>query len=58
MIVRADSAYFNHDVVAAAARGGAKVSITARMNPAVLRTRAISAIEESAWVPVRYPNAI
>jgi len=56
VIVRADSAYFNHDVVAAARRGGAKVSITARMNPAVLR--AIASIEESAWVPIHYPNAI
>ena len=56
VIVRADSAYFNHDVVAAARRGGAKVSITARMNPAVLR--AIAGIKESAWTPIHYPNAI
>ncbi|MEP6651031.1 MAG: IS1380 family transposase [Lapillicoccus sp.] len=56
VMVRADSAYFSHDVVAAAHRGGAKVSITAPMNPAVLR--AISAIEESAWTPIQYPNAI
>jgi len=56
VIVRADSAYLNHDVAAAASRGGAKVSITARMNPAVLRAN--SAIEESAWTPIRYPNAI
>jgi len=32
VILRADSAYFSHDVVAAARRGGANVSITARMN--------------------------
>jgi len=56
VIVRADSAYFNHDVVAAARRGGARVSITARMNPAVLR--AIAGIKESAWTPIHYPNAI
>ena len=31
--VRADSAYFQHDAVAAARRGGAHFSITARMNP-------------------------
>jgi len=44
-------------VVAAARRAGAKVSITARMNPAVLR--AISAIDdETAWIPIQYPNAI
>jgi len=48
--VRADSAYYGHDVIAAARRGGARFSITARMNPTVLK--AISGIEESAWVPI------
>ncbi len=33
--VRADSAFYNHRVVAAARRGGARFSITARMDPAV-----------------------
>ncbi len=56
VILRADSAYYNHDVVAAAARGGAKVSITARMNPAVVR--AISTITDSAWTPIQYPNPL
>jgi len=54
--VRADSAYYGHDVVAAARRGGARFSITARMNPTVVK--AISGIAESAWVPIHYPNAI
>jgi hypothetical protein len=54
--VRADSAYYTHDVVAAARRGGARFSITIRMNPAVVT--AISGIKESAWTPIRYPNAI
>ena len=54
--VRADSAYYTHDVIAAARRGGARFSVTARMNPAV--TTAISAIPESAWTPIHYPNAI
>ena len=54
--VRADSAYYGHDVIAAARRGGARFSITARMNHTVLK--AISDIEESAWVPTHYPNAI
>jgi hypothetical protein len=54
--VRADSAYYGHDVVAAARRGGARFSITARMNPTVLK--AISGIPESAWTPIHYPNAI
>ena len=54
--VRADSAYFGHDVAAAARRGGARFSITVRMNPTVVK--AISSIKESAWVPIHYPNAI
>jgi hypothetical protein len=54
--VRADSAYYGHDVIAAARRGGARFSITARMNRTVLT--AISGIKESAWVPIHYPNAI
>jgi hypothetical protein len=54
--VRADSAYYGHDVVAAARRGGARFSVTVRMNRSVVK--AISGIEESAWVPIHYPNAI
>ena len=49
VIVRADSAYYNHDVIA-------RFSITARMDPAV--RRAIATIEESAWTPIHYPNAV
>jgi hypothetical protein len=56
VIVRADSAYYVRDVIAAARRGGAKFSITARMNAAVLK--AISSIPEDGWTPIRYPNAI
>ncbi len=54
--VRADSAYYTHDVVAAARRSGARFSVTTRMNPTVLT--AISSISESAWTPIHYPNAI
>ena len=54
--VRADSAYYNRDVVAAAHTTGAHFSITARMDPAV--TAAISRIPEDAWTPIQYPNAI
>lgn len=56
IIVRADSAYFRHDVVAAAHAGGAKFSVTARLNKAA--TRAIAGIDEQAWTPIRYPNAV
>ncbi len=54
--VRADSAYYGHDIIAAARRGGARFSITARMNRTVLT--AICGIAESAWTPIHYLNAI
>src|SRR5450830_1239424 len=54
--VRADSAYYNHDVIAAARTGGARFSITARMDPAV--SRAITQIPDTAWVGIKYPHAI
>jgi hypothetical protein len=56
VVLRADSAFYSADVINAARRGGARFSITARHDPAVLR--AIAAIPETAWVPIRYPNAI
>ena len=56
VLLRADSAFFSHDVLAAARRAGARFSVTARMNPAVVA--AISRIDETAWTPIRYPNAI
>jgi len=42
--------------VAAARTGGARFSITARMDPAV--TRAITQIPDDAWVGIKYPHAI
>jgi hypothetical protein len=54
--VRSDSAYYNHDVIAAARTGGARFSITACMDPAV--TRAITQIPDTAWVGIKYPHAI
>ncbi|RPF26231.1 IS1380 family transposase [Georgenia muralis] len=54
--VRADSAYYTHAVVAAASRGGARFSVTARMDPAVVA--AISRIPETDWVGIKYPAAI
>jgi hypothetical protein len=56
VIVRADSAYFNHDTIAAIIQRGAKFSITARLNSAVTRT--IATIDEQAWTAIRYPHAI
>ena len=56
VLVRADSAYYGHELVAAARTAGARFSVTARMNPAV--TRAIATIPDTSWVPIRYPHAI
>jgi hypothetical protein len=56
VIVRADSAFYTHDIVNACRRAGARFSVTARMSATV--TSAIAAIEETAWTPIRYPNAI
>ena len=56
VLLRADSAFYGHAVVAAAHRAGAKVSITARMDPAV--KRAISAIADDAWTTIQYTDAI
>jgi hypothetical protein len=56
VIVRADSAFYAAEVVAAIHRGGAYFSITARKDLAV--QTAIASISEDAWTPIRYPNAI
>ena len=56
LIFRADSAFFNHDVIAAARRGGAHFSVTARQDRSVVK--AIGKIDEAAWTPIRYPKAI
>ena len=56
LVVRADSAYYGYDVVAAARRAKACFSVTTRMTSAV--QSAISRIPDSAWTAIRYPNAI
>jgi hypothetical protein len=56
VIVRADSAFYGYDIVAAARRAGARFSLTARLTPTVIR--AITSIDEQAWVAIRYPHAI
>lgn len=56
VLLRADSAFYGHAVVAAAHRAGAEVSITARMDPAVKRT--IATIAENAWTTIQYTDAI
>ena len=56
VILRADSAYFNRDTIHAAIRSGARFSITAKMNPAVVK--AIAGIDEDAWTTIKYTDAI
>jgi len=56
MVVRADSAFYTRHVVAAALGLGAHFSITVKMNSSI--RAAISGIEETAWMAIRYPNAI
>ena len=54
--VRADSAYYQHKVVAAARAAGARFSITARTNPQI--TKAIAGIDDQAWTAIKYPQAV
>jgi hypothetical protein len=56
VLLRADSAYYAHSVAVAAARAGARVSLTVRMDPAV--KKAIAAIPADAWEKIKYTNAI
>lgn len=56
VLLRADSAFYGHAVIGAARRAGARFSVTTRMTTTV--RKAIAGIEEDAWTPIRYPNAI
>lgn len=56
VLVRADSAYYNRDLIAAIIRAGAWFSVGARLNTSV--RAAISTIDASCWTPIVYPNAI
>jgi len=56
LVLRADSAYYGHDVIAAASRQGARFSITARQDKAV--RKAISTIDDDAWTTINYTDAV
>jgi hypothetical protein len=56
VLLRADSAYYGHAVAGAAAKAGAEVSITVRMDKKV--QAAIAAIDPDAWTTIAYPHAI
>ncbi len=55
-ILRADSAYYGYEVIAAALRQKAYFSITARQDKAV--RRAIASIRDDAWTPIKYTDAV
>jgi hypothetical protein len=54
--VRADSAYYSAEVLAACRALGVHFSVTARMNPAV--RAAIAGIGEPDWTPIKHPRAV
>jgi hypothetical protein len=56
LIARLDSGFYNAATVAACRRGGARFSVTARMDRKI--RRAIAAIPDDAWVGIRYPQAV
>jgi hypothetical protein len=56
LVARADSAFYSAAFTGAARRAGAFFSVTVRMDPKV--KAAITAIEEAAWTPIRYPRAV
>jgi hypothetical protein len=52
LVVRTDGGFYNHALVAACVRAGARFSITVRLDAKV--KAAIAAIEEEAWTPIPY----
>ncbi len=55
LVLRADSAFYQCDVIAAVLRRKACFSITARQLPPV--RNGIESIAEDAWTPIKYTNA-
>lgn len=56
VLVRMDSAFYGRGAVHAALKGGAAVSVTVRMDPAV--KKAIATIGGQAWTPIEYTDAV
>ncbi len=56
VLVRMDSAYWGRPSIHAALRGRAEVSVTVKMSSTV--KAGIASIEEGAWTPIKYTNAI
>ena len=56
VVLRADSAHYGREVIAAGRRQQARFSITARKDRAI--TAAIASIPDDGWTPIRYPRAV
>ena len=56
VLCRFDSAFYGHAAVSAALGGGAEVSVTVRMDPAI--KRAITNIPDTAWQTIEYTDAV
>ena len=56
VLLRADSAFYGHKVVAAARRAGAAVSITVRQTKHIKAV--IAGIGDDAWTTIKYPKAV
>ena len=56
ILVRADSAYYQHAFVTAVTKAGACFSVGARQDSAV--RRAIASIDPESWVRIEYPQAV
>jgi len=55
-VLRADSAFYGYEVIAAAVRHRSCFSITARQDPAI--RRAIATIEDQGWTAIKYTDAV
>jgi Transposase DDE domain group 1 len=55
-VLRADSAFYGYEVIAACRRHRSHFSITARQDPAV--RAAIASIDPHAWTAIKYTNAV
>lgn len=53
IVLRADSGFYNHNVVKACVQADIRFSITVKLHKGKL-TEAIAAIDESAWIPIPY----
>jgi hypothetical protein len=56
LIMRADSAFYAAGAIAACRDNDVRFSVTAKMDPKI--KKAIAVIPESAWVAIKYPNAV